>query len=155
MLRIDLAAYRFNLPIKINALTHISQKTISWPCDFDFCNAILSRVQKGEQRRMHTYNVCMNTPLGVRMGNLRVSSLTGVLDGTLHLLGKVTPVSGEADQYGSCHLNGDIITLVQTIPFTAKGKLTPHAVSLLLHTDWGEFELNGTAAPEKAECEEP
>ena len=104
---------------------------------------------------MYAYNVCMNTPLGVRLGKLRVSSLTGVLDGTLHLLEKAIPVSGEADQYGNCRLDGNLITLVQTIPFTANGTLTQHTVSLLLHSDQGEFKLNGTEAPEKAECGEP
>lgn len=92
---------------------------------------------------MYIYNICIKTPIGARFGTLCLTSLTGILDGSLELFRQVTPVSGEMDEYGNCRLAGSLITLMQTIPFTASGKISPHAVSLLLRSEQGEFELSG------------
>ena len=100
---------------------------------------------------MYVYRVCMTTPLGVRSGTLCLSALSGTLHGTLSLLGKAVPIAGKADQVGNCRLTGELITLVQTIPFTADGTLTRREISLLLHSAQGKFELTGTGLAEKAE----
>ena len=101
---------------------------------------------------MYYYNICMKTPIGVRIGTMHLSSLAGVLDGKLSVLNHMVPISGEADVYGNCRLSGSLITLMQTIPFTAKGKISRHAVSLQLCSDQGEFELNGVEAAMSTEC---
>ena len=101
---------------------------------------------------MYIYNICMRTPIGVRFGTLRLTSLTGAANGSLTLLEKPVPVSGEVDENGNCQLTGSLITLMQTIPFIASGKISRHAVSLQLCSDQGEFELNGVEAPMSTEC---
>ena len=101
---------------------------------------------------MYLYNVCMKTPIGIRVGTLCLASLTGVLTGNLNLLNRAVPVSGEADEHGNCRMSGSLITLMQTIPFTANGTISSHAVSLLLRSEQGEFELTGVESNADVGC---
>ena len=102
--------------------------------------------------KQYRYDVCLKTPIGIRLGTLCVTALSNVLKGNLWLLSRVVPVTGRVDAQGNCHLSGNLITPIQTIPFAASGKLSRHGISLLLHSGQGEFELSGVASPGDAEC---
>ena len=94
----------------------------------------------------------MKAPSGIRIGTLCLTSLTGILDGTLKLFNRAVPVPDEVDERRNCHLSENLITLIQTIPYTTSGTITSHAISLLLHSDHGESDLTGVEATETAEC---
>ncbi|MGN1319874.1 MAG: hypothetical protein ACI4U6_02025, partial [Acutalibacteraceae bacterium] len=71
----------------------------------------------------YRYSVVMQTPLGNKYGSLAADVSENSVSGWLEMLKHKEPFNGTIDNVGNCKINGKIITLMRTIPFTAIGKL--------------------------------
>lgn len=95
------------------------------------------------------YEICMHTPLGEKAGTLTVERTGGNLNGWLSILGHREPFRGTVDDSGHCEISGQFITLMRSVPFTAKGQITASSVELSVKGIHNVFELSGSVCPEK------
>lgn len=93
------------------------------------------------------YNIRMETPLGLRLGTMSFVTEQYKVSGYLDVLQHSEPFSGEIDGNGNLKISGKIVTLVQTIPYVATGKMSVHSLYLILRGGQSEFEINGVACP--------
>lgn len=93
------------------------------------------------------YNIRMETPLGLRLGTMSFVTAQYKVSGYLDVLQRSEPFSGEIDRNGNLKISGRIVTLMQTIPYVATGKMSAHSLYLILRGEQGEFEINGAACP--------
>lgn len=92
----------------------------------------------------YKYNICIDTPLGSRYGQMTLAECAGVLEGRMEILGQTTRLHGDRSEAGICRLSGELITLYRVIPFVAQGILTPLEISLTLQTQERRYGLSGT-----------
>ena len=97
------------------------------------------------------YSICMKTPLGLRLGTMSIVTEQHKVSGYLDVLQRSEPFSGEIDGNGNLRISGKIVTLMQTIPYVATGKMSAHSLNLILRGEQGEFEINGAACPTETE----
>ena len=88
----------------------------------------------------------MDTPLGNRYGTLEVSALIGDVTGSLNILGKCNPLTGNIGADGSCSLRGEFVTLLKAYRYIADGIITEDHVKLGLATDRAVYNVLGTSS---------
>ena len=91
------------------------------------------------------YDICMNTPIGVRVGHMTVLRSMDTVNGYLDILKHSEPFEGTIDSDGNCKITGKIITLMRTINYAATGKITSDSLSLSLTDDCHVLKITGTA----------
>lgn len=89
------------------------------------------------------FKVCMQVPLGEREGWLRIRERNGAVSGTLDLLGRSEPLSGEIEPDGQCTISGRISSLVRAMDYTATGTIWDGQVFLIVHTQKAMFQMTG------------
>lgn len=92
------------------------------------------------------YDVRMRTSIGSRYGMMSVSIENSKISGTLVILNKSNPFSGNIDENGDCHIQGKVTTLMRTIPYHATGRITKEKMDLRLESEQEVFDLCGTAS---------
>lgn len=90
------------------------------------------------------YNICMKTPIGVRLGQMTVMCNSNTVSGYLDILKHSEPFEGTIDSDGNCKIFGKIITLMRTINYEARGKITPNRLELFIADDRHILEIVGT-----------
>lgn len=91
------------------------------------------------------YEVRMYTPMGAKPGVLLVIQEGVHLNGWLDILGHREPVKGTVDQDGNCRIEGIFITLMNTISFTANGKISDSYVDLYMEAKENRyFRMTGS-----------
>lgn len=91
------------------------------------------------------YQVCMHTTIGQRYGTMDVQIEGHAIRGLLNLLQHSEAFFGKIDEVGNCIFSGRMITPMQIIPYTAKGKLTENSLALSLTSGKNAFEMTGSA----------
>ena len=76
------------------------------------------------------YEVQMYTPMGAKPGELLVIQEGTYLNGWLDILQHREPIKGTVDQDGNCRIEGIFITLMNTVSFTAVGRISDSHVDL-------------------------
>lgn len=91
----------------------------------------------------HEYQIQMYTQLGVRKGTMQLQMNHGQINGTMTILKQTEPLQGTMDENGVCHLSGRLVTLLNTIPFTAEGRITDKELELTLTGGTNRFRITG------------
>lgn len=68
--------------------------------------------------------------------------------GRLEILKHREPFDGSVDADGYCRITGRLVTLMQTIPYTATGRMMPDSLSLRLEGGRNIFRITGVIHPE-------
>ena len=93
---------------------------------------------------MNVYDILLSTSLGKKQGELSTQIENGKIRGYLSLLGHTEPINGEIDENGNCTLAGKLVTLLNTIPFTASGTIRNNSLRLRINGKRGFYEMLGT-----------
>ncbi|MCH1984304.1 hypothetical protein MCG98_17185 [Ruminococcus sp. OA3] len=102
-----------------------------------------------------SYDVIMQTSIGVRYGTMSVTVDNSKINGILDILKKANPFHGNINEKGACQIKGELTTLMRTIPYDAVGRITKETLVLRLNGERENFEITGTAsAPFPAEEKE-
>ena len=89
------------------------------------------------------FQITMKVPIGERTGRLWWDAQGETLQGALEILGHENPVTGRLrDQ--QLELEGSIVTLVRSIPWTASGNLQGERLRLTLHGPRHNWTLEGS-----------
>lgn len=92
-----------------------------------------------------SYDVIMRTPIGARHGTMSVTVDHSKINGMLHILKKANPFHGNINENGDCRIQGELTTLMRTIPYEAMGWITQEALALKLTGERESFELSSAA----------
>ncbi len=93
-----------------------------------------------------SYDVIMQTPIGVRYGTMTVVINHSKVDGMLDILKEANPFHGKINEKGDCQIQGELTTLMRTIPYDATGRITKETLVLKLKGERESFEISGTAS---------
>ena len=91
------------------------------------------------------YSVVLETYLGIKKGELKITRDDLTISGYLTILNHCLPISGEITPDGGCFFTGSYITLLNKVNFKAKGSLTNEYVDLILQDPKNSFRLAGIA----------
>ncbi|MBQ3969972.1 MAG: hypothetical protein II685_05765 [Clostridia bacterium] len=95
------------------------------------------------------YNILMQTPVGIKYGTLFFNIDTGTIVGELNILNHREPIKGTIDEFGYCHLTGQIITLMKRIDFQATGRMHNGTLNLSAKGERNIFEITGVPISQK------
>ena len=90
------------------------------------------------------YDIILETPLGPRRGSADVRVKDGNVEGTLHVLGRLSRFCGSVDASGALRLRGALLTLVRRIDFAAEGRMDGEHIELTLHGARDVLRVTGT-----------
>lgn len=99
----------------------------------------------------NTYKIELQTPLGKRKGTLFTETDGQKLDGWLDILKHREPFEGNVNEDGTCKISGELVTLMNRMPYAATGQISGSVIHLNLKCGRNMFELTGTACPESEE----
>ncbi|MGN0203534.1 MAG: hypothetical protein ACI4BB_03250 [Coprococcus sp.] len=97
------------------------------------------------------YQIVMQTPIGGRAGTLEIQIEQNTISGYMNLLKRSEPFEGSIDENGYCSIRGKLITLMNTIPYTATGQITMDSLDLSLQGGRNRFSVKGTVIKEDQE----
>lgn len=89
------------------------------------------------------YDITMKTPLGDRSGQLFLNCENRQCQGMLTLLGTKTGIQGTLDETGHCELQGELRTLLRSLPYAASGTLLTDRLSLTLVAGGHGYAIHG------------
>lgn len=92
------------------------------------------------------YTISMQTPIGVKHGELSAITKQNKITGTIEILEHIGPFEGVIESDGNCVINGKIISLMKTIEYIATGKITNEDVCLQLKSEKNSFVISGVAS---------
>ncbi len=101
-----------------------------------------------------SYNVAMQTPIGVRYGTMTVSVNDKKIDGILDILKQANPFHGSKSENKYCWISGELTTLMHTIPFEGQGTISPDSVFLKLIAGKDSYDLSGSVSDISSTMEE-
>lgn len=96
------------------------------------------------EKQCMAYEVRMQTSVGIRLGQMIVYRDGDRLNGYFEILNHNEPFEGTVDSEGNCRLHGRIITLMKTINYEAKGKITMEGLNLSIADEKHVLEITGT-----------
>lgn len=99
------------------------------------------------------YEVTMQTPVGARYGTMRLTVDNRNVDGILDILKRANPFHGNISEDGNCQINGELTTLMHTISYEGRGKITRDALFLKLITARESFDISGLVSALSSEGE--
>lgn len=85
----------------------------------------------------------MRAQLGLRFGTICFDIQDDVLTGTLNILGCSNAFVGQISQAGDITFSGNIVTRIKTFPYSAKGLLDGHNLSLEVSGSHGCLHVSG------------
>lgn len=91
----------------------------------------------------YLYDITMKTPLGDRIGQFLLDCENCYCQGMLTLLGTKTGIQGTLDETGHCELQGELRTLLRSLPYAASGTLLPDRLSLTLVAGGHGYAIHG------------
>lgn len=96
-----------------------------------------------------TYSLTLDTPLGVKTGELSLKAQHVALSGSLSAMGKRLALTGEvlaSDGEGAdVRIEGAISAMFQTVSYSCEAHIAASgAISGTVRTKYGDFALQGT-----------
>lgn len=101
----------------------------------------------------NSYNILMQTPVGVKYGTMNYNVTDGIINGEMSLLNHCEPISGTIDEFGYCHITGQIVTLVRNINFKAAGRIYNGNLNLSAKGERNIFEITGVSVNKSTCCD--
>ncbi len=90
------------------------------------------------------YEVYMSTPLGRKPWMLLIQQEGSCLTGWLEILRHKERIDGSVDENGNCQIKGIFITLLNTVPFVATGRMTDSCIHLFMEDQENRrFQMSG------------
>ena len=91
------------------------------------------------------YSVILETFLGIKKGELKISQNQSNITGYLSILNHCLPIKGKIDTDGRCNFTGSYITLLRKVNFQAVGSVSENYVDFILSDPKNTFRLAGIA----------
>ena len=92
------------------------------------------------------YDLVMDAPLGKRRGNLELMVEKNWMNGYLTMFTRTIPIrNGHLDRK-RISFDGEMKTLMKTLPYKASGTISPSTVNLVIATEQGEYPVTGELA---------
>ena len=91
------------------------------------------------------YSVALETYLGIKKGELKVSRKKSTITGYLSILNHCLPISGDITPEGRCNFIGSYETLLRKVNFQAIGSITDEYADFVLLDSRNSFRLAGVA----------
>ncbi len=137
----------YNYDICINSSSVGIQDSASYILSFlkEQHHQRVEKMRTSVDKNVRSYNIQMDTQIGPRYGRITVTNESNKLNGTIEILEHIEPFEGIIDNEGKCEISGRIVTLTRTILYTARGTITPNALSLLLYGDKSIYKITGSA----------
>ena len=95
-----------------------------------------------------TFQVTLQVPIGERRGNLWWETQGESLHGILNIMGHENPFSGRLTAGHLVELEGNIVTLMRSISYRARGNLQDGRLSLQFSGPRHNWKLEGAEAAE-------
>lgn len=93
------------------------------------------------------YEVYMYTPMGKKSGRLLIQQEGKCLSGWLDILMHKEPIAGTIDEEGNCQIKGVFITLLNSVHFTATGRITDSLIDLTMEDEENRhFQMSGNSS---------
>lgn len=89
------------------------------------------------------YQISLTVPLGTRDGKLYLREEKGNVEGWLEVMNHRNYLTGTLSKDGAMVLYGKLKTVVDTISYTARGKLCGRKIFLNLKTESGVYAITG------------
>ena len=93
----------------------------------------------------YVYKIIMYVPIGQRKGSMVVNTVGDKIEGRLEILGHSEPFGGVIDAEGNCYIEGRFHTLMNEIPFIARGTVREDQLHLLIQREQDTYEIFGDA----------
>lgn len=90
-----------------------------------------------------TYALVMHTPLGNRRGSVTLHFSGPSLTGELTLLTRTSPICQGSRSGRHLQFQGEIPTVVGSVPYQASGTVTENTLQLQLTTPRGSYPIEG------------
>lgn len=94
----------------------------------------------------YQYDLQMETPLGRRRGNLELIIEKSWINGYLTMFTRTIPIRNGVRSGNAIFFEGDMKTMMSSLPYKAKGTVSPSGVELTISTENGEYPVKGTLA---------
>ena len=88
------------------------------------------------------YNVEMTVPLGVRRGVMLFEEQSGIVRGTIDILGNETVFDGFMDGEHFT-VTGELKTSMRSIDYTGRGRMVGNAIRIQLRHGYETYEMTG------------
>ncbi len=96
------------------------------------------------------YDVILYAPIGERSGELLLRTEGGSVRGELKILRRSIELTGIIREDGSLEVEGELVTLMRRIPYSAEGRMSGDDIQMTLHAGRSTYELTGINKIEKA-----
>ena len=97
----------------------------------------------------YLYAIEMSTPLGRRRGFLELIVWGNFLNGYMTMFTRCFPIQNGKRSENHISFQGEMKTMMKSLPYQAEGKITGNKISLVLATDSGRYQVSGVLAGEK------
>lgn len=92
----------------------------------------------------YRYDLNMQTPLGRRRGKLELIIEKNWINGCLTMFTRTVPIRSSVLTGNQISFEGEMITVMNRLPYKAKGTVSVSGVELTLTTPKGEYPVLGT-----------
>lgn len=96
------------------------------------------------------YDVILYALIGERSGELLLRTEGSSVRGELKILRRSTELTGIIREDGSLEVEGELVTLMRRIPYSAEGRMSGDDIQMTLHAGRSTYELTGINKIEKA-----
>jgi len=93
-----------------------------------------------------TYNITMQTPMGMEKGTITFTQDGDSLSGSLNILRGSNAFSGGKIEGNEFIFSGEIKKLITKIPYSAKGTLEGDHLTAVADTKYGKLAIEGNRA---------
>ncbi|MGM1046999.1 MAG: hypothetical protein ACQEXX_12745 [Bacillota bacterium] len=93
-----------------------------------------------------TYNITMQTPMGMEKGTITFTQDGDALGGSLNILRGSNAFSGGNIKGNEFIFSGEIKKLITKIPYTAKGTIDGDNLTAVADTKYGKLAIKGNRA---------
>lgn len=92
-----------------------------------------------------TDDITINAPLGIRFGTMTFNCHGTEVTGTLNAFGNHDDFTGQIGSNGEVEIKGKITSLINSVPYYAKGIINDCSLNLKLITNKYSFAITGIA----------
>ena len=98
----------------------------------------------------YKYDVILYAPIGERSGQLLLRTEGRAVKGELKILRRSTELTGIICEDGSLEAEGELVTLMKRIPYSAEGRISGDDIQMTLYAGRRTYELTSINKTEKA-----
>jgi len=109
----------------------------------------------GDNMTRQSFRIVMKTPIGERCGTMTAEweNKDGKLRGIMEILEHTNVFYGQIDETGNCRIEGEMVSLMRSIPYVAVGTISSLGLTLSLQEGRNTFEVVGVPYAEEGDTE--